>query len=148
MILLLAPLAALAITSTAEGSGRARAARALSVNDTAHLHFTRESHAQLIDEGAATGSLPGTVRVAFDVGATVYANFTIYAHGGSIVGSGTGTLHTSKSRSDAYVSFGGTLAVSHGTGIYAHAHGHGGFYGVVDRKNYSATIQTTGTLTY
>ena len=144
----LAALMAVAITSTAQGDGLGRAARELSVNDTAHLHYIKESHAQLIDEGAATGTLPGTVRVGFDVGAIVTASFTIYAHGGSIVGYGSGALHNSKSRSDVYVSFAGTLTVTHGTGLYAHAHGKGGFYGVVDRKNYSATIQTTGTLSY
>ena len=47
-----------------------------------------------------------------------------------------------------YLSFGGTLTVTHGTGRYAHAHGQGGFYGTIDRKNYAVTIQTTGTLYY
>jgi hypothetical protein len=147
-VVLLVALAALASTGTAACDSHAHAARALNVNDTAHLHYVKESHGQLIDEGAATGSLPGTVRIAFDVGATVVANFTINTHSGSIIGNGSGTLHTSKSRSDVYVSFAGTLTVSRGTSLYAHAHGHGGFYGTVDRKNYSATIQTTGTLSY
>ncbi|MCW3018869.1 MAG: hypothetical protein JWN10_1177 [Solirubrobacterales bacterium] len=147
-IALLAALMTSTISNNAQGDPRARAARALNVNDTAHLHYVKESDAQLIDEGAATGTVPGTVRVSFDVGATVAATFTIYTHGGSIVGHGSGALHTSKSRSDVYVSFGGTLTVTHGTGRYAHAHGTGGFYGTVDRKNYAATIQTTGTLSY
>lgn len=147
-IALLAALMTSTISNNAQGDPRAQAARALNVNDTAHLHYVKESDAQLIDEGAATGTVPGTVRVSFDVGATVAATFTIYTHGGSIVGHGSGALHTSKSRSDVYVSFGGTLTVTHGTGRYAHAHGTGGFYGTVDRKNYAATIQTTGTLSY
>jgi hypothetical protein len=148
MIALLAAAATTTNVTSAQGDSHARAARALDVNDTAHLRYVKEADAQLVDEGPATGTLPGTVRVSFDVGATVAANFTIYAQGGSIVGHGTGTLHTSKNRSDVYVSFGGTLTVSHGTGRYAHAHGTGGFYGDVDRKTYAATIQTTGTLSY
>ncbi|MGA2455755.1 MAG: hypothetical protein ABSG93_19810 [Solirubrobacteraceae bacterium] len=88
------------------------------------------------------------MRVSFNLGATVAADFTIYAHGWSIVGHGSGVLHSSKSKSDVYVSFGGTMAVSHGTGRYAHAHGQGGFYGVINRTNYAVTIQTTGTLSY
>lgn len=138
------------ISTSADGEARptAHAGRALNVTDTAHLHFVKESGAQLIDEGAATGTLPGTARVSFNVGATVAADFTIFAHGGSIVGHGSGVLHQNKSQSDVYVSFGGTMTVSHGTGRYAHAHGKGGFYGVIDRRTYAVTLQTTGTLSY
>jgi hypothetical protein len=127
---------------------RAHATSALDVADTAHLRFVRESDSRLIDEGTAAGTLPGSVRVSFNVDATIAATFTIYAHSGSIIGHGTGTLHKSKSRSDVYVSFAGTMTVAHGTGRYTHAHGTGGFYGVIDRHNYAATIQTTGTLSY
>jgi len=122
--------------------------RTLNVTDTAHLHYVKESESHLIDVGTATGTLPGTVRVSFNVGVTVAATFTIYANGGSIVGEGSGVLHKNKTKSDAYVSFGGTMTVSHGSGRYAHAHGHGGFYGVIDRYNYAVVIQTTGALSY
>jgi hypothetical protein len=126
----------------------AHAARALNVTDTAHLHNVKSPGSQLVDEGTATGTLPATVRVSFSLGATVSAEFTIYGHGWSIVGQGSGLLHRNKTKSNVYVSFAGTMTVSHGTGRYAHAHGHGGFYGILDRTNYAATIQTTGTLTY
>jgi hypothetical protein len=142
----LAALVTAPIAGSAQGASRARAARSLNVIDTAHLHNVKSS--QLVDEGTATGTLPGTVRVSFSLGATVEASFTIYGHGWSIVGHGSGLLHRNKSKSNAYMSFAGTMTVSHGTGRYAHAHGHGGFYGVLDRTNYAATIQTTGTLTY
>lgn len=129
----------------------AHTARQLRVTDTAHLHYVKESGSQIIDEGEATGTLPGDVRVSFNVGVTVEATFTIseaHTHAWSITGHGTGELHENKSKSDVYVSFGGTMAVVHGTGRYAHAHGTGGFYGVIDRRNYAVTIQTTGTLSY
>jgi hypothetical protein len=127
----------------------AHTARELSVTDTAHLHYLKESGSQIIDEGTATGTLPGTVRVSFNVGVTVEATFTIFdAHDWSITGHGSGVLHENKSKSDVYVSFGGTMAVARGTGRYAHAHGTGGFYGVIDRSNFAVTIQTTGTLFY
>jgi hypothetical protein len=143
-------IAAAAASATAHGESQPRghATRALNVTDTAHLRYIKESGSQLIDEGPATGTLPGTVRVSFNVGVTVAAIFTIYAHGGSIVGHGSGALHKSTSSSDVYVSFGGSMTVAHGTGRYTHAHGTGGFYGVIDRKNYAVTIQTTGTLSY
>jgi hypothetical protein len=154
--ILLAPLLAGLISATplvhadnAFGRTTARAARTLNVTDTAHLHNVKSPGSSLlIDEGAATGTVPGTVRIGFNVGATVEANFTIYAHGWSLVGHGSGALHNSKSRSDVYASFSGTMTVSHGTGRYAHAHGQGGFYGVINRETYAVTIQTTGTLNY
>jgi hypothetical protein len=128
---------------------RAHSARALNITDTAHLRYVRESGSALLDEGAVAGALPGTVKVDFNVGATVIATFTIYARNGSLTGHGSGALHESHStRHDAYVSFGGTMTITHGTGRYAHARGGGGFYGVINRETYDATIQTTGTLAY
>jgi hypothetical protein len=149
-LLMLLATAMLVGTSSANSSSRPRGSitRALKVDDSAHLHYVKEAHAELIDEGVATGTVPGKVQVGFNVGATVAATFTIYTHEGTIVGHGTGTLHKSTSASDVYLSFGGTLTVAHGTGRYAHAHGQGGFYGTIDRKNYAITIQTTGTLSY
>lgn len=128
---------------------RAHAARPLNVTDTAHLRYVREAGSALLDEGVASGELPGTVKVQFNVGVTVTAVFTIYARNGSLTGHSSGALHESHSTShDAYVSFGGTMTIIHGTGRYAHAHGGGGFYGVINRETYAATIQTTGTLAY
>jgi hypothetical protein len=147
--LLTALMAVTIVTSNAQSASTpAHLATALKVDDTAHLHYVKESDAQLIDEGPAAGTVHGTVRVGFNIGATVAASFAIDTHEGAIIGHGTGTLHRSNSPSDVYLSFGGTLTVTHGTGRYAHAHGQGGFYGTIDRKNYAVTIQTTGTLYY
>jgi hypothetical protein len=150
LVLIVAFAAAVSIVASARGDShaKARSASALNVTDTAHLHYVREADGLLIDEGAATGTVPGNVRVGFDLGTTVAANFTISTHDGSIIGHGTGILHKSTSRSDVYISFAGTLTVSHGTGRYTHAHGTGDIYGTLDRHNYAVTIQTTGTLTY
>jgi hypothetical protein len=84
------------------------------------------------------------VKVQMDVGATVMASFTITTPRGSLDGHGSGTLHGT----GVYASFGGTMTVSHGRGSYAHAHGHGGFYGVLNRNSYALTVQTTGMLSY
>jgi len=119
-------------------------ARSLNVTDTAHLHYVRESGSDLLEEGQATGGLPGQVQARFNVGATVYATFTISTRYGSISGKGSGKLRGT----GVYASFGGTMTVSSGTGRYSHARGHGGFYGVIDRHTYASTVQTTGTLTY
>jgi hypothetical protein len=123
----------------------ARTARTLNATDEAHLHLTGTSGEILEEEGPATGALPGTVKVRFTVGTTVSGSFTIYPHGGgSISGRGSARLHST----GLYASFGGSMSVSHGTGRYAHAHGHGGFYGTVNRNTDALVVQTTGRLAY
>ena len=130
--------------SVASAGARARPARTLNATDTARLHLISSSGSSVLEEGAATGRLPGSVRVRLEVAATVTASFTIYARGGTLIGHGSGALHSS----GLYASFGGTMTVTRGTGRYIHAHGHGGFYGAINRRTFMATVQTTGTLSY
>jgi hypothetical protein len=142
-----APAGALAGSPVrAAQSSAAHTARALNITDTAHLHFVRETAGSvLIDEGKATGGLPGVVKVGFEVGATVKASFTLSSRHGALIGSALAKPHSSGGE---YSSFAGTLTITHGTGRYAHAHGHGGFYGTINRGNDAVTVQTTGTLAY
>jgi hypothetical protein len=139
------------MAGAARAGGRAytpgRAAHETSVKDEGHLHLVSSSGSNLVEEGPVVGTLPGRVKVNFDVGPTVYASFTIYVQGGgSLSGHGHGALHSTS----AYATFGGSLYVTHGTGRYAHAHGNGGLYGAIDRRSsaYPMTVQTTGTLYY
>ena len=120
------------------------ASRAVSVNDTAHLHLLKACGSVLLEEGAAAGTLPGLAKVRLTVGSTVTAAFTIQTKYGTIYGSGRAALHSS----GRYSSFGGSLAVNRGTGSYARAHGRGKLYGVIDRRTSSLTVQTLGTLSY
>jgi hypothetical protein len=139
-------LAGLALAASAQASFiSARAARTLNVSDEAHLHLSGTQGEVLLEEGAATGALPGTVKVRFTVGATVSGSFTIYPRGGgSLTGQGSARLRST----GAYASFGGSMTVSHGTGRYAQAYGHGGFYGTVNRRTDALVVQTTGRLSY
>ncbi len=130
--------------STGRPPAHAVAARVLRATDTAHLHYVSSSGSLLFDEGRATGTLPGSMRVHLDLGTTFTGTFTIYASGGSIEGHGSATPHGS----GTYESFAGTLTVTGGSGRYAHAHGRGGLYGTFDRDNYALVIETTGSLTY
>jgi hypothetical protein len=122
----------------------ARTARTLAVKDTAYLKRKPTNSDEILEEGRAYGTLPGTVRAYLNVGATVIAYFTIDTGGSSISGVGSGKL---KGR-PAEPSFNGRMHVSHGTGRYAHAHGEGGFYGTINRANFHAVVQTSGTLSY
>jgi hypothetical protein len=140
-----AALVGVAAGATA-GARPARAARVMEVKDEGHLHLASKPSGSLIDEeGSVTGTLPGTVKVRFNVGATVSAQFTIYARGGgSISGHGSGALHST----GAYSTFGGSLSVTSGTGRFAGARGGGGLYGAINRKTYALTVQTLGKLSY
>jgi|HubBroStandDraft_2_1064218.scaffolds.fasta_scaffold07054_2 hypothetical protein len=122
----------------------AHAAHVLKASDTAHLHYVTASGALLLDEGKATGTLPGSMRVHLNLGTTFTGSFTIYASGGSIEGHGSATPHGS----GTYESFSGTLTVTGGTGRYVHARGRGGLYGTFDRDSYALVIKTTGNLSY
>jgi hypothetical protein len=152
ILVLLAGAAALpAATSALARDGRAplptaHATRALNITDTVHMRFIREkADSTLLEEGKATGGLPGQVKVVFEVGATVKASFMLSSRFGKLIGSGAAKPHNSGGN---YTSFAGTLTITHGTGRYAHAHGRGGFYGTIDRGNDAVTAQTTGTLAY
>ena len=121
-------------------SPRTQAARSLTIDDTGHLRLIHASGQVLSEAGAISGTLPGTAKVSLNVGETVTASFTIYAHDGSITGHGHATLHSS----GRYSSFGGTLSVTGGTGRFAHAHGSGELYGAIERKSDALTVQTRG----
>lgn len=131
-------------TSRAPAAPAVRTARVLSIDDTGHLHLLNASGSVFLEEGSVSGSLPGRVKVRLVVGGSVTASFTIQARGGSITGSGSAVLHSTK----RYSSFAGSLAVGHGTGSYTHVNGSGKLSGVIDRLTHALTVQTIGQLHY
>jgi len=139
---LLASASAAASASTRPPA--AHTARALKATDTAKLRYVSAAGSELLEQGKATGTLPGSMRALVEIGATISGNFTIYTKGGTIKGHGVATPHGA----GIYESFAGTVTVTGGTGRFVHAHGHTGLYGTFDRNTYALTIQTTGTLSY
>jgi hypothetical protein len=145
-------LATLAAAPSAGSTHRAigsstHAQHKLDATDTAHMHFIPDASygSTIVEEGYATGALPGRIRAHLNVSASVRASFTIYVKGGGTVsGKGSGRL---KGRA-ADPSFGGVMTVSHGTGRFASAHGRGNVYGTLNRSTLAMTVQTTGTLYY
>jgi hypothetical protein len=139
-----APLAVGAVAQTVTHHPLARTARALKATDTAHLRYISASGSLLFEEGRASGTLPGSMRVHFSIGATMKGSFTIYAKGGSISGHGSATPHGS----GIYESFAGSLTVTRGSGRYVHARGQARLYGTFNRNSYALLVQTVGTLHY
>ncbi len=125
----------------------AHAARVLTVRDEGRLHYIKSSGSVIIDEGHASGTFPGWVKVRFtyDGEPTVGARFTISGRGGSISARGTARLSSPTSPSP---SFHGTMTIIGGTGRYAHVHGGGGLYGVYYRRSYGLTVQAIAKLPY
>lgn len=130
------------------GTAYIASGRALSINDKARMRLAGGNGNTLIEEGKATGTLPGKAKVSLTIANATNAKstFVVYPRGGSITGLGSVRLHPGKS--GAYESFSGTISVSHGTGSYAHASGSGKLYGVLDRSNDNAEVQVIGTLHY
>ena len=143
-------LLALGVIGLASAAGSpaspvASAAHVLSVKDEGHLHSVRNSGSELLEEGSISGTIPGKLKVSFNIGPTISAKFTIYANGGgSISGHGGGALHSTS----VYSSFGGSLTVTGGSGRYAHTHGSGTLTGVIDRKTFALTVKADGKLYY
>lgn len=123
-------------------------ASVLNVHDEGHVHFITSYGSEIIDEGPATGSVPGTVKVYFvyDGNPAVSARFTITTHAGSISGRANGRLSSPTSFTP---SFHGAFKVTTGTGRYRHIHGIGELFGVFFRhRHYAMIVQTLAKLTY
>jgi hypothetical protein len=133
--------------SASSGGTKAHAARVLRVRDEGRLRYVRSSGEVIIDEGHATGSFAGWVKVRFLYNGepTVSARFTISGSGGSISARATARLSSPTSPSP---SFHGTMMITGGSGRYAHIHGSGELYGVYYRRSYALTVQAIGKLPY
>jgi hypothetical protein len=120
----------------------------ISVRDNSELHLVRAIGNTLIEEGRATGTLPGSARIRLNIdveSGTATSRFTIYTHGGSLSGSARGEAHPGRG---GWESFSGTTRLEHGTGRYAHASGTGKMYGALYRRNDRLIVQTIGRLRY
>lgn len=126
---------------------RAHTARTVSVKDEGRLHLVKSSGSLLIDEGTASGSIPGKalVRFTYNGSPSVTAQITIQSRAGDIHARGSGKLSNPTSASP---SFKGTLTITGGSGRYEHASGTGHLYGVFSRRSYAMVVQTEGTLRY
>jgi hypothetical protein len=133
--------------TSAAAAIRARDAATQTVKDEGNLRFVKSSGSTLIDEGSASGTIPGNVRIRFTYNGNpnVSAQITIYGHHGTLQVRATGRL---SSPTNPNPSFSGTLTITGGSGRYSHAHGSGKLYGVFHRRSYGMIVQTQGTVHY
>ncbi len=140
----LAALCAVAAPST-NAAASAHAARTISLNDSGRLHLTSHHGLTLNLQGAATGTVRGTIYIHLNVASTnhVTAEVSIYPPGGSL----TGTASAAYRVHGSTATFAGTMNVTRGTGSYNHAHGSNlSFTGTIQRSNDSTTVQVKGSL--
>jgi hypothetical protein len=141
-LLLLAPFA-----HATRPTPEIRAARVLQADAEADVHPVNTNGSHIVEEGTMRGTLSGTVKAYFNVGATITGTVVVRIAGaGTITARGYGTLHNAHGH--LYESFSGSITVTSGTGRYAHIHGHAEFYGTVNRRTEAMQVQTRGTLNY
>jgi hypothetical protein len=138
-------LASIILAAAATLGPAAASARTISGADTAHLELRHQDESLLLEEGKATGVLPGRMRAELKVAQHQFSGTcTIYTDGSSITGHGVAT----PKGAGRYQSFKGTLTITGGTGRFRGAHGQTGLYGTFDRITFSIVIQTTGNFSY
>jgi hypothetical protein len=144
-VVALGVLAPLSAGERASSSGpSARASRTISLNETGHLHLTSKHNFTLNEQGAATGTVTGTIYVHLTaVSSTrVTAEVNIYARGASFSGNGNANYR----RGSTTASFAGSMSIGRGTGSYAHVRGSGlSFSGTIAESNHDAiTVHVSG----
>ncbi|MDQ6810295.1 MAG: hypothetical protein M3Z95_00155 [Actinomycetota bacterium] len=146
-VALAAVLCSIGVTVPSAAAIRAHIAATLSVKDEGNLRFVKSSGSTLIDEGHASGTIPGNVRIHFTYNGNpnVSSQITIYGARGTLQVGATGRL---SSPTNPNPSFYGTLTITGGSGRYSHAHGGGKLYGVFHRRTYGMIVQTQGTVHY
>jgi hypothetical protein len=125
------------------GEPVAQAAREVSLQEAGHLRAIGEPGTTIIERGNATGTFNCSIAVRLTIVSAnkVTATFTVRPKGGSI--SGRGSARFAQKGADGY--FGGTIAITGGTGGYAHASGTNiGISGVISRETFVLTVHVHG----
>lgn len=130
-------------TAARETDPAATAAREVNLQETGYLHAIGEPGTTVVEQGHATGTYDCAISVDLVIGSghRVTATFTVRPKGGSVTGRGSGRFV----QQGAYGYFGGTIAITNGTGSYSHASGAGvGISGVVNRETFTLTVHVHG----
>ncbi len=125
------------------GDPIARAAREVSLQETGHLRAVGEPGTTIIERGSATGTFNCSIAVRLTIVSAnkVTATFTVRPRSGSI--SGRGSARFAQKGANGY--FGGTIAITGGTGGFARASGTNiGISGVISRETFVLTVHVHG----
>ena len=140
-------LAAAAVGPTAQASGAAarvmaKEARTVHLVETAQLKLAREDGAALVEHGHATGTYNAPVTAILTIHPTyVTAVVTIFPRGGSITGTAKAN-YVVKSSTGYY---GGSFAITRGTGTFRHVSGKAlVISGAIDRYTFDMTVKAHG----
>lgn len=143
-------LIALVGIQQSRGSTLAKAARQISVNETARLILLSHHKGLLIEEGNSSGTPGGKlnihVNVSYEHTTRAALSFTAYPSGGTVSGQGEVPFYAS----GALAHFSGTLHSIRGGGRYAHASTRGiSIQGTVQRThNYAISVKISGALAF
>jgi hypothetical protein len=138
-------LAPSADAASSEADPSATAARTIMLTESGHLRPVTRGGNTIAEEGEATGTYRCSIVVHLQIVATnrVTATFTVRPQGGTVTGKGSARLVTS----GGYGYFGGTLAITKGTGAFAHASGNNiGISGKFNRETLHVTVNVHGTV--
>jgi hypothetical protein len=123
----------------------AAAAREVDLRETGYLNAVGEPGDTIDEQGRASGTYSCSISVHLTIVAAenVTAAFTVKPKGGSVTGRGSARFV--QRGADGY--FGGTIAITGGTGGFAHASGANiGISGVIDRETFALTVHVHGTI--
>jgi hypothetical protein len=127
------------------GGAKATAARVIELKETGLLHLTSGEGTTLFEHGHANGTFNCSIVVHLTIvsASRVATTFTVDPRGGSI--SGKGSARYAAEGGNGY--FGGTIALTRGTGSYARAWGNEiGISGKIDRESLKLTVHVHGAI--
>lgn len=146
LAVMLTMVAGFAPTRAGAGSvPSAHTARTVTLQETGHLTLAyNNSGSTIAERGRAVGTYDCAITVSLEVSIDrVTAKFTVRPTGGTISGKGTARYAVEHE----YGYFGGTIAITHGTGHYAHAAGKEiGISGKINRETFVLTVHVHGTM--
>jgi hypothetical protein len=126
------------------GSSAHAQSKLTNVNEYGSLTLENNRGTTLDERGRGTGTFSCAVYIQLTLSGTlVTAKYSVYPHGGSIVGTATARIHSATTKA-AY--FSGTITLKNGSGRYADPSGTASFTGTINRSSYAMTVRVAGGL--